>query len=71
MVTFQHLFLNAFYKPDRSRSGRYKIMFENHSFPSDRVSFYLKRAVVVAHLTRWSLSITKDPGLNPVIGNFY
>ena len=27
--------------------------------------------MVVAQLTAWSLSIQEDPGLKPVIGNFY
>ena len=32
-----HLAMQAFYRPSKE-SGRFKIMFEAHAFPSDRVS---------------------------------
>ncbi len=34
-----HLAMQAFYRPNRE-TGRFKILFEAHAFPSDRVIFF-------------------------------
>ena len=52
------------------------------SIPGDSKTFFCRMyggikqsikywSLVVAQLTAWSLPVPEDPGLNPVIGNFY
>ena len=57
--------LNWSYGIRRRRSG----FLENFFSTTHKGAF--PWAAVVAQLAEWSLPILEDPGLNPVIGNFY
>lgn len=61
-----HNLFASFYKPDRSKKGRYRIIIEGKAFPSDHVwhppTIKFSREIVLANCKNSTLSNHKSNG---------